>query len=453
LSSGFRFGRFEVRPTERQLLVDGVPASLGSRAFDVLTALIERRDRVVNKNELLDLVWAGMVVEENNLQVQINTLRKLLGPQTISTISGRGYRFVAPVESGLTSAAEGGASAAVATPHNLPSERTHFIGRKAELSTCVRMLEDSRLLTFTGIGGSGKTRLAIELGRSLASRYPDGVRFADLSPLNSPDRVAFEVARAAAVIEERGRRIEDTLARQLAAKRMLLILDNCEHLLDPCAVLVDRLLDECEHLQVIVTSREALGVVGEQVVAVRPLSLPAPGAQVEAALTSEAMQLFVSRARLVAPEFELAAQNVNAAVEICRRLDGIPLAIELAVARLSVLSVDEIRRRLGDLFRLLTAGSRTVARHQTLQAVLQWSYEHLTPDEQLLLRRLAVFAGGVDARDGIGDRQSERGGDRPGGSARTFGQQVARHRGTPIRWIDPLRHARHGAPIRARQAA
>jgi len=171
-----RFGRFEVRPAERQLLVDGVAVPLGSRAFDLLIALIERRDRVVAKNELLDLVWPGMVVEENNLQVQVNTLRKLLGPQAITTVSGRGYRFTLAPELGATEPLSSGLPDDV-----LPRLLTSFVGREVELETLARLLGTSRLLSLTGIGGGGKTRLAIELGRRVAQRYPDGVWFADLA--------------------------------------------------------------------------------------------------------------------------------------------------------------------------------------------------------------------------------------------------------------------------------
>jgi non-specific serine/threonine protein kinase len=276
-------------------------------------------------------------------------------------------------------------------PPRLP---TTFVGREAELAALARLLSTSRLLSLTGIGGSGKTRLAIELGRRVVERYADGVRFVDLAPVNSPDRVAPEVARAAGAEEERNRPIVDTLLKHVAARHMLLILDNCEHVVEACATLVERLLTESDHLQLVVTSREALGVAGEQIVAVRPLALPAPGADIEAALASEAVQLFVSRARLVLPDFEADGQDVEGVVEICRRLDGIPLAIELAAARLRVLSVAQIRDKLGDRFRLLTAGSRAISRHQTLEATLQWSYEHLAPDEQSLLRRASVFAGG-----------------------------------------------------------
>jgi predicted ATPase/DNA-binding winged helix-turn-helix (wHTH) protein len=381
-------GRFRLLIEQRQLLAGDEPVPLGARALDLLLELVERRGQVVSKNELLELVWPGLVVEENNLQVHISALRKVLGAEAIQTVPGRGYR--------LTLSASPAAAPAPAAPQGsgLPRMLTTFIGREAELETLERLLLASRLLTLTGIGGCGKTRLAIELARRLAPRYPDGVRFLDLAPVNSPDRVPPEVARAAGVVEESVRSIADTLAAQLSPRRMLLVLDNCEHLLDACAKLVERLLLESEYLQVIVTSREALGVSGEQIVAVRSLSRPPLGAGIEAARQSEAVQLFINRARLLMPEFVLSSNNVDGVVEICDRLDGIPLALEMAAGRLRVLSVQQVREKLGDRFRLLTAGNRAISRHQTLQAALQWSYDLLTADEQTLLRQVSVFAGG-----------------------------------------------------------
>jgi non-specific serine/threonine protein kinase len=389
VSAPYRCGHIEVRFAERQLLIDGRPAAVGARAFDVLVALIERRDRLVHKNELLDLVWPGLFVEVNNLQVQVAALRKLLGRRSITTVPGLGYRFTL-----AANPIEKPESPSSPSENTAPRPLTAFVGREAELDALTRLLGASRLLSLTGIGGTGKTRLAIELGFRVADRYPDGVRFVDLAPVNSPDCVATEVARVSGVVEEPNRAIEDALVRHVASRRMLLILDNCEHVLDACAALVARLLRESVHLQLVVTSREALGVDGEQIFAVRPLSVPAPGSSVEIALKTEAVQLFVDRARLLMPEFDVSGHDVACVVEICRRLDGIPLALELAAARLRVLSVREIRDKLGDRFRLLTAGSRAISPRQTLEATLQWSYESLAPEEQLLLRRVSVFVGG-----------------------------------------------------------
>ncbi|WP_128002307.1 ATP-binding protein [Piscinibacter defluvii] len=391
MSSAYRFGRFELRPDRRLLLVEGEAVALGTRAFDLLVALVERRERVATKGELLEAVWPGLVVEENNLQVQVNALRKLLGPQSIATLAGRGYRFVEPIEL----VADAGQPLRVArVAHNLPHERTRFIGREVELAECAQWLAESRLVTLTGIGGCGKSRLAAEVARRGATQFVDGVRRIDLAPVSSPERVVGEVARAWQVVEERQCPLDEALPRQLGSRHVLLVLDNCEHLLDACAELVDCLLDMCDHVHVLATSREPLGVEGEHVLAVRPLDLPPEGAGVDAATGSAAVRLFVDRARHVVPAFDLADHNVAVVIDVCRRLDGIALALELAAARLATLSLEDLQRMLSDRFRLLTAGGRGLARHQALHATLQWSYDTLNADEQRLLRWLSVFAGG-----------------------------------------------------------
>ena len=386
-----RFGPFELRPAARLLLVDGVPAALGGRAFDVLMVLFERRAGPVSKAELLQTVWPASVVEENTLQVHVSALRKVLGPMAIMTIPGRGYRFTAPLE-----AADGAPeprSCPPAPPHNLPLARTRFIGREASLAQCLRLLQDVRLLTLTGIGGCGKTRLALQLAQHQLPTCPDGVWFVDLAPLREPPHVIAAVAMALGVREDAGRPLLDRLCAHLATRHTLILLDNCEHVIDAAAAVADTLLAACAELQIIATSREGLGVAGEQIVPVRPLSLPsAPDlATVQGA---EAVRLFVDRAGLAMPDFAIDEHNASAVADICRRLDGIALAIELAAARVAMLPVAEISARLDDRFRFLTGGSRAVPRHQTLQAALAWSHDTLPRPEQQLLRRLAVFAGG-----------------------------------------------------------
>jgi predicted ATPase/DNA-binding winged helix-turn-helix (wHTH) protein len=381
----YHFGNSEVRRDERQVLVDGAPASLGARAFDVLLALIERRDRVVEKNELFDVVWPGLVVEENNLQVQVSSLRKLLGSRTIATIPGRGYQFVAR----LDVAAPDGRSQSPDTgaiPNNLPLARTRFVGREPALRDCAGLLGETRLLTLSGIGGCGKTRLAQELARRKLADFPDGVWFIDLGPVQEVELVSATVAGAVGV---RAGQLTD----YLKARRAMVVLDNCEHLVGAAAATIETLLGSCSALKILVTSREVLGMKGEQVFAVRSLSLPET-TDLEDVRGSEAVRLFVDNARLVAPDFEVNEHNASDIAEICRRLDGIALAIELAASRVRVLSLEDIRARLADRFRLLTGGNRALPRHQTLLATMQWSYDLLTPPQQQLLRRLAVFAGG-----------------------------------------------------------
>ena len=283
---------------------------------------------------------------------------------------------------------------ASATPNNLPRRRTSFVGRVPELAECVRLLGESRLLTITGMGGCGKTRLATRLAEGLLESFPAGVWWCDLAPVSNEAGVARTVAVVMQVREEPGSAPVETLARHIGKDRVLLVLDNCEHLVAECAAFVDRLLDAAPHLRVLATSREGLGIGGEKLFALRPLDVPPASGygdfrELEAA---GAVRLFVDRARQLAREFTLTAANAPVVAEICRRLDGMPLAIELAAARVKMISVEQILSRLDDRFRLLTGGDK--ARHQTLRATIQWSHDLLSPEEQALFRLLAVFAGG-----------------------------------------------------------
>ncbi len=390
-----RFGRFELQPAARVLLVDGAPAALGARAFDVLMALVERRQAPVSKDHLLQLVWPASVVEENTLQVHISALRKILGPMAISTIAGRGYRFTAELDADDAPAAAPGAlsMAPPATPHNLPQPRTRFIGRETSLALCMGLLQTTRLLTLTGIGGCGKTRLALALAQRRLAAFADGVWFVDLAPLQDGQRVAPAVAAVLGLPDDGTTPLLARLQAHLAPRGVLIVLDNCEHLIDAAATLADALLGGCAQLCILATSREALGVTGEQLVPVQPLCLPA-ASDLAAVRDSDAVRLFADRAGLVAPGFVLDEGNAAAVADICCRLDGIALAIELAAARVGMLPVAEISARLGQRFRFLTGGSRALPRHQTLLAVLQWSHDSLSPAEQRLFMRLGVFAGG-----------------------------------------------------------
>ena len=287
-------------------------------------------------------------------------------------------------------------SAAEALPAGVPAQLTHFVGRTRELAEIQRVLSSTRLLTLTGVGGSGKTRLAIETASAAHLRYTDGVTWVELSPLTTQALVPQHVASALGMREPPAQSATELLTQHLRERELLLVLDNCEHLVDACASLVDALLRGCPRLTVLATSREALGVSGERAWLVPPLSLPpGPVGSAELAADAEAVQLFVDRAQSVAPSFDLSDRNVRAVVRICRRLDGIPLAIELAAARVKVLAPEQIADRLEDSFKLLASGSRTaVPRHRTLREAIDWSYLLLSGQEQLLLRRLAVFAGG-----------------------------------------------------------
>jgi predicted ATPase len=282
-----------------------------------------------------------------------------------------------------------------AAPHHLPFQATPFVARKQAVDDCLGLLRTTRLLTITGVGGGGKTRLAMRLAEVLTQEFQDGVWFADLAPITDPERVSEAVATVLEVSEEPGIPAIAAIARQMAARRALIVLDGCEHLLGACGELARTLLGSTPNVKLIATSRENLGVPGESTYSVPPMSLPEAGQRDLGVIqSSEAVQLFLGRAKAVRPDFALNEDRSRALVEICRRLDGIPLAIELAAARMRVLSVEQILARLHDRFRLLAGGHAAPARHQTLRASIEWSYDQLTADEQRLLRLASVFAGG-----------------------------------------------------------
>jgi len=281
-------------------------------------------------------------------------------------------------------------------PTNLPQEQNSFVGRERELDKLQQLVGVTRALTLCGAGGIGKTRLALRMLAAVADDFPDGVWFVELGDLQQPDLVVARVASAVGVDEEPGRPLLETLADALRPRRLLLALDNCEHLIDACARVGQRLLSSSPGLRLIATSREPLHVAAETVWQVPPLSV-APGgaaADPDEAYRYEAVRLFADRAAASLPGFTIGRANAAAVVALCRALDGVPLAIELAAARIRTLSVEQIAARLADRFRLLTTGSRTAPpRHRTLRAAMDWSYELLTASEQVLLRRLSVFVG------------------------------------------------------------
>ena len=280
--------------------------------------------------------------------------------------------------------------------HNLPLQLTSFVGRGAELEDLRRAVHRNRMLTLTGAGGTGKTRLAVHVAADLVRGFRHGAWFVDLAGVRDAQGVAIAVTDVLGVRKARGRPVLASLAAWLAHKQLLLVLDNCEHLLVACAALADAVLRSAPEVRVLATSREPLGIEGEQVQPVQPLSLPAPDtADPRLLLRFEAVRLFVERAALAWPGFVLDETDAAAVREICRRLDGIPLAIELAAARLRHLSLEQIAQRLDDRFALLAGGSRTaLPRQRTLRALVDWSHDLLLPSEQVLLRRLAVFVGG-----------------------------------------------------------
>lgn len=281
--------------------------------------------------------------------------------------------------------------------NNLPTQVTSFIGREREAAQVKELLRTSRLLTLTGVGGSGKSRLSLQAAAELLDQYPEGVWFVEFAPLAQPELVPQTLAGALGVLAEPGQPILSTLLAMLGPKRVLVVLDNCEHLVDACARLADALIHGCPKLSILASSREALQITGETTLRVPPLASADPNnlPPLEELANYEAVRLFVDRASAAQPAFTLTQQNALAAVQICHQLDGIPLAIELAAARVRVLSPEQIATRLDDRFKLLTGGSRTaLPRQQTLRALVDWSYDLLNDAEKSLLRRLAIFAGG-----------------------------------------------------------
>ena len=299
------------------------------------------------------------------------------------------------------------AAADVTSQGRLPIALTSFIGRDDDLAEIERLLATSRLLTLTGAGGCGKTRLALEAAARLADGYPDGVRLVELAPLTDPALVPSAVAAALGVREAPGEEPIEMVLRGLAGRRRLLLLDNCEHLVDACAQLVHEVLRSCPGVRVLATSRETLRVAGEVSWRVPPLPVPPAGSRLPADQQSWApsVRLFVDRASAVSPGFLLTEQTSAAVADICRQLDGLPLALELAAVRVRMLPVEQIAARLGDRFRLLTGGSRAALRHQqTLRASIAWSHDLLSEPERVLFRSLAAFAGGwtLEAAEALG---------------------------------------------------
>ena len=317
-------------------------------------------------------------------------LKDLSRPERVFQLNVEGLETVFPPLRSLYSPTIG---------HNLPVQNTSFVGRETEIAEVISLLDRSHLVTLTGAGGSGKSRLALQVAAETLDAFGNSVWLAELAPVADPELVVATVATALGVREEPGRPLEDTVMVAISDRRLLVVLDNCEHVLDACSDLTDRLVRSCPNLGVLATSREPLGIDGEQLYRVPSLSLPEakePSDPV-AAIAFDAVHLFVDRAKAHVSSFVLDQTQASAVVSLCRKLDGLPLAIELAAARVSSLSVADIDMRLDDRFRLLTKGRRTaLPRQQTLRALIDWSYDALTSEEQGVLRRLSVFAGGWD---------------------------------------------------------
>jgi predicted ATPase/DNA-binding winged helix-turn-helix (wHTH) protein len=402
-----RFSRFVIALNRRELLEDGVPVELGGRAFDLLLALIDGGGRVLSNEALMNRVWPGRVVEDNSLHAHISALRKAFGDERalIRTVSGRGYQFTAEVQAVDTT--QPVAAARIRAPSNLPERVAELIGREAVVDDVTSLVIRHRLVTLVGSGGIGKTRLGLEVARTVLPRYADGVWLAELGPLTDPLLVPATVAAALGVLPMGGVISSERVAAAVRGRSMLLVLDNCEHVIGAVAQLTEELLRASTQLTILATSREPLLADAEYVYRVPPLDVPEddPGNDSgnptgknrpsdDAALGTGAMRLFVARVRANEPGFVPDPAFTRTAAAVCRSLDGIPLAIELAAVRCGALGIDELACRLSDRFKLLSGGRRTaLPRHQTLLATFEWSFDLLQVAEQVVFRRLAVFVG------------------------------------------------------------
>jgi predicted ATPase/DNA-binding winged helix-turn-helix (wHTH) protein len=397
--TGAAFGPFRLFAAQHLLLEHEKPLRLGSRALEILTVLVENPGEVVTKEELVARVWPDTFVEEGNLRVHMAALRRALGDgqagsRYVVTVPGRGYRFVAPV-SVLEPSAPAPPKSSEEAASNLPLLLTRMVGRAEIVAALAVQLAQRRFITIVGAGGIGKTTVAVAIADAVTPNYRDKVAFVDLSPLTDAALIPSMVA-AVLGLPTHSENALTALVAFLSDKEMLLVLDSCEHVADAVANLVERVREAAPGVHILATSREPLRAAGERLYRLLPLGVPPSSVRLNAeeALAFPAIQLFVERAGAVLDGFELTDANAPIVADICRRLDGIALAIELAAGRIDAFGLRELAARLDDRFRLLTRGRRTaLPRHQTLGTTLDWSYQLLPESERTVLHRLAAFAG------------------------------------------------------------
>jgi predicted ATPase/DNA-binding winged helix-turn-helix (wHTH) protein len=400
----FEAGQWQVHLGRRELLVQGIPVPIGARAFEIIEVLVRSANELVPKYDLMDRIWPGAAVGENTLQVHISAIRKVLGCDRamLQTVSGRGYRLLGHWTSKETATcvpSDGLAPVRETSEpvrNNLPAATADLIGRTSAAREVQDLLSAYRVVTLTGPGGIGKTALALNVSHRMCRGFDGDVRFIEFASLSDPGLVP---TRAAGILglKPDGDDINPTaIAHALADQKFLLIIDNCEHVIDAVAELVETIVRRCPRTTVLATSRELLRIDGEYVYRVPPLEIPPQHRiELEDSLGHSAVQLFVAKTQELDSSFTAHVENVRSIAAICRHLDGIPLAIEFASARVATLGLQHVASHLEDRFALLANGRRTaLARHQTLRATFDWSYELLTETEQRLLRRLATFAAG-----------------------------------------------------------
>lgn len=393
----YSFDAFHLIPERRVLLEADRAVPLGGRAFDILALLLERAGEVVGKEELIARAWPKTFVEEANLRVHVSALRKALGDgqggrRFIENVAGRGYSFVAPVGCALPAPS---APAVAATPAQcpLPTGLSRIFGRAAAVGSIATCLRAHRLVSVVGPGGIGKTTVALAVANAMLEEYPDGVCLVDLTPLTSGELVPGALASALRLPVASGQPLGSILVH-LRERKLLLVLDNCEHVVDAIALLAEQLLDGAPALSILATSRESLRASLEWVYRLASLEVPGPELELDPDVLAQyaALALFADRAAGAVDSAALGPEELRIIGDICRRLDGIPLAIELAAARVDLLGIRGLAAALDDCFAVLTRNRRTaLPRHQTLRAVHDWSYELLAADEQRVLQRLSLF--------------------------------------------------------------
>ncbi|MGN6828032.1 ATP-binding protein [Paucibacter sp. M5-1] len=395
----WQFGAFKLLPAQRLLLEGNAPVRVGGRALDLLIVLVEAAGKIVGRDELIASVWKKVVVDEGSLRVHVAALRRALRDdgdlrRYIVNVAGRGYCFVEDVSPSTPD----GVNETMSMPHegrsHLPSLLVNVVGREEAISEVCGMVIKNRMVAVVGAGGVGKTTVAIAAAAQLTANYRDGVRFVDLAPLSDAQQVANVWAHA--VDPTRPVLHEGELGELLADRHMLIVLDNCEHVVQAAAAAAEAVLIAAPGVHVLATSREPTRAMGEWVIRLASLELPPASGRltVEQAEEFSAVQLFTQRIAANFAGFLFRDDDVPHAIEICRRLDGIPLAIELAAGRVAQLGLPGLAARLEDRFAILTKGRRTaLPRQQTLRAAIDWSYEQLSEDQKAVLRRLSVFAG------------------------------------------------------------
>jgi predicted ATPase/DNA-binding winged helix-turn-helix (wHTH) protein len=399
----YESGQWQVDLERRQLKSRGVAVPIGARAFEIIEVLVQSASELVTKDDLMQRVWPGAIVEENTLQVHIGAIRRALGQDRgmLKTASGRGYRLLGDwsIRRQTTAAPPIGLqrirTSGEAPGSNFPLTVTCLVGRSAAVQRVQDLVSAYRVVTLTGPGGIGKTSLAVKVGRRVLGEFSDGGWLVELASLSDPDLVPSTVAHVLG-LKIGGEISGETVARAVGGQNLLLVLDNCEHVIDAVATLVEMFVRLCPRTTLLATSREILRIDGEHVYNVLPLEVPAEDEKGTGnILDHSAVELFIARGKGLDADFSSHPHDLPAIASICRHLDGIPLAIEFAAARAATLGIGSVAAGLRDRFALLTSGRRTaVPRHRTLRATLDWSYGLLTEPEQRLLRHLAIFPAG-----------------------------------------------------------